>query len=149
VLHISGRPAQSMALSPLLTAVLVLSLLFGQNGIVQVGAVAQIAQFIFGDSLVDQGNNNYLSSIAKSNFKPNGIDLPEFNYQPTGRFCNGKLVSDFISDYMGIPSVLAYLDPANTGSNLLRGANYASAGSGILDDTGAIFVSSTLSIDLF
>jgi len=49
--------------------------------------------FVFGDSLVDIGNNNYLSTLAKSNFYPYGID---YNGRPTGRFSNGKSLVDFI-----------------------------------------------------
>lgn len=116
---------------------MVLGVLLGRSEVLQVGAIVPVAQFVFGDSLVDQGNNNNLNSLAKANFKPHGIDLAEFDYQSTGRFCNGRLVSDFISEYMGTPSVLAY--PDASGEDLLRGVNFASAGSGILDDSGAIF----------
>lgn len=49
--------------------------------------------FIFGDSLVDVGNNNYLeTALAKANIAPNGIDFPTHN--ATGRFCNGKTCPD-------------------------------------------------------
>lgn len=51
------------------------------------------AMFIFGDSVVDAGNNNHLYTIVKANFPPYGRDF--INHQPTGRFCNGKLASDF------------------------------------------------------
>ena len=34
----------------------------------------------------------------------------------------------------------AYLDPTTKGQELLRGVNYASGGSGILNATGEIFV---------
>lgn len=55
----------------------------------------QPAQFIFGDSLVDSGNNNYLlASLAKANFMPNGIDRPD--HEPTGRFCNNASIPDLI-----------------------------------------------------
>lgn len=47
--------------------------------------------FIFGDSLVDNGNNNNLLTLAKSNFSPYGID---FHSGPTGRFTNGRTVVD-------------------------------------------------------
>ena len=50
--------------------------------------------FIFGDSLVDSGNNNGLSTSAKVNYPPYGIDFPA---GPTGRFTNGKTVADIIS----------------------------------------------------
>lgn len=49
------------------------------------------AFFIFGDSLVDSGNNNYIPTLAKANYLPYGID---FGF-PTGRFCNGRTVVDY------------------------------------------------------
>ncbi|KAG6544185.1 hypothetical protein Mapa_014385 [Marchantia paleacea] len=55
------------------------------------------AMFVFGDSLVDYGNNNYLHSLAKANYKPYGVDFP--GHIPTGRYCNGRLVPDFISKH--------------------------------------------------
>lgn len=48
---------------------------------------------IFGDSVVDVGNNNNLSTIIKANFPPYGRDF--VTHKPTGRFCNGKLATDF------------------------------------------------------
>ena len=51
------------------------------------------ALFIFGDSVVDAGNNNNLYTIVKANFPPYGRDFK--NHSPTGRFCNGKLASDY------------------------------------------------------
>ncbi|KAJ7110301.1 hypothetical protein O6H91_10G029800 [Diphasiastrum complanatum] len=99
---------------------------------------AAVAMIVFGDSLVDTGNNNYINSIAKANFLPNGVDFPTRN--PTGRFCNGLIISDFLSEYMGTEPILPVLDPNAKGKNLLRGVNFASAGAGILDDTGAIFL---------
>jgi hypothetical protein len=42
---------------------------------------------------------------------------------------------------MGMEYPLPVLDPAATGPNILQGVNYASAGAGILNDTGSIFVS--------
>lgn len=51
------------------------------------------ALFIFGDSVVDAGNNNNLKTIIKSNFPPYGRDFQ--NHMPTGRFCNGKLSTDY------------------------------------------------------
>ena len=55
------------------------------------------ANFILGDSLVDTGNNNFLTlSLAKANLRPNGIDLGDG--QPTGRFCNGRTAADIIGN---------------------------------------------------
>lgn len=53
------------------------------------------AVFVFGDSLVDVGNNNHLKiSIAKANFPHNGVDFP--GKKATGRFSNGKNAADFL-----------------------------------------------------
>jgi hypothetical protein len=52
------------------------------------------AVFIFGDSLVDVGNNNYLRTLARANSPPYGRDFKD--HVATGRFCNGKVFSDFI-----------------------------------------------------
>ena len=52
--------------------------------------------FIFGDSLLDVGNNNGLQTGAKVNFLPYGIDFP---HGPTGRFTNGLNVADYIGPF--------------------------------------------------
>lgn len=46
-----------------------------------------------------------------------------------------------IGEKLGAESTLAYLDPELRGQKLLVGANFASAGIGILNDTGFQFVS--------
>ncbi|GAY50712.1 hypothetical protein CUMW_128840 [Citrus unshiu] len=98
------------------------------------------AFFVFGDSLVDVGNNNYLATIARADAPPYGIDYP--THRPTGRFSNGLNIPDIISEQIGQPeSPLPYLSPELTGERLLNGANFASAGIGILNDTGIQFVS--------
>lgn len=50
------------------------------------------ANFVFGDSLVDVGNNNYIASLSKANYVPNGIDFGN----PTGRYTNGRTIVDII-----------------------------------------------------
>ena len=50
------------------------------------------AIYIFGDSTADPGNNDGLATIFKADFPPYGRDLG--NHKPTGRFTNGKLVTD-------------------------------------------------------
>ena len=62
--------------------------------------VAPPANFVFGDSLVDVGNNNYIVSLSKANFVPNGIDFGK----PTGRYTNGRTIVDIL----GAVSVLNY-----------------------------------------
>ncbi|KAL5714676.1 hypothetical protein ACHQM5_016605 [Ranunculus cassubicifolius] len=91
------------------------------------------ALFVMGDSLVDNGNNNYLNSLAKANYMPYGID---FTGWPTGRFTNGRTVADFLGEKMGLPYLPPYAAPSTAGSRILNGVNYASAAAGILDETG-------------
>lgn len=55
-------------------------------------SVLQPANFVFGDSLVDVGNNNYIASLSKANYVPFGIDFG----RPTGRFTNGRTIVDII-----------------------------------------------------
>ena len=51
------------------------------------------ALYVFGDSLLDSGNNNMLPTFAKANFFPYGAN---FVNGSTGRFTNGRTVADFI-----------------------------------------------------
>ncbi|GER42526.1 GDSL esterase/lipase [Striga asiatica] len=97
------------------------------------------AFFVFGDSLVDNGNNNYLATTARADSPPYGIDYP--THRPTGRFSNGLNIPDIISEKMGWEPTLPYLSPELKGEKLLVGANFASAGVGVLNDTGIQFVS--------
>ncbi|KAH7840086.1 hypothetical protein Vadar_012420 [Vaccinium darrowii] len=110
--------------------------------ILAVGLVPQAeaarAFFVFGDSLVDNGNNNYLATTARADSPPYGIDYP--THRPTGRFSNGYNIADLISQNIGSEPTLPYLSPELTGQKLLVGANFASAGIGILNDTGVQFV---------
>ncbi|CAL9165601.1 unnamed protein product, partial [Musa hybrid cultivar] len=95
------------------------------------------AFFVFGDSLVDSGNNNYLATTARADTIPYGIDSP--SHRPTGRFSNGRNIADVMSEQLGGEPTLPYLSPELRGEKLLVGANFASAGVGILDDTGIQF----------
>lgn len=53
------------------------------------------AVLVFGDSIMDTGNNNNnLITSARSNFPPYGQDFK--GGIPTGRFCNGKVPSDIL-----------------------------------------------------
>lgn len=53
------------------------------------------AFFVFGDSLVDSGNNDFLATTARADAPPYGIDFP--THRPTGRFSNGLNIPDIIS----------------------------------------------------
>ncbi|XP_047323025.1 GDSL esterase/lipase At1g71691 [Impatiens glandulifera] len=93
------------------------------------------AMFIFGDSLIDNGNNNNLPSLAKANYYPYGID---FQAGPTGRFSNGYTMVDQIAELLGLPLIPSYTE--SSPEQMLHGVNYASAAAGILDITGRNFV---------
>lgn len=53
--------------------------------------------FIFGDSLVDNGNNNGIVTLARANYRPYGIDFPQ---GVTGRFTNGRTYVDVLGNSM-------------------------------------------------
>lgn len=85
-----------MASSTLQTSWLVaLALVVAMGITLAPGVEAARAFFIFGDSLVDNGNNNYLATTARADSPPYGIDYP--THRPTGRFSNGLNIPDFIS----------------------------------------------------
>ncbi|CAN1281605.1 GDSL esterase/lipase At4g16230 [Linum perenne] len=97
-------------------AVLFLSILIASGIRLALGCDCRpsLVNFVFGDSLVDSGNNNYIISLSKANYLPNGIDFGK----PTGRYTNGRTIVDVIGMY---------------------GVNYASGAGGILNETGKIF----------
>ncbi|KAG6421584.1 hypothetical protein SASPL_118141 [Salvia splendens] len=102
---------------------------------------ASPAIFILGDSTADVGTNQYLPhAIFRADFPPYGIDFPKS--RPTGRFSNGFNSADFIARFFGLkrspPSYmfLLTLNPHRFRKHLLKGANFASAGAGVLDITG-------------
>ncbi|CAN1339809.1 GDSL esterase/lipase At5g55050 [Linum perenne] len=93
------------------------------------------AVYVFGDSLVDVGNNNYLRvSLAKADFPHNGIDFP--NKKPTGRFCNGKNAADWLAEKLGLPTSPPYLSvKTKNQSSFVAGISFASGGAGIFNGT--------------
>lgn len=79
-----------MALSWLCFVVLLMGTAFPRAAF-----AAPLVTYIFGDSLTEVGNNNYLQySLAKSNFPWYGIDYS--GGQATGRFTNGRTIGDII-----------------------------------------------------
>ncbi|XP_078178365.1 GDSL esterase/lipase At5g55050-like [Carex rostrata] len=124
-----------------------------------VGATVQPSQwkvpaiYVFGDSTVDVGNNNYLTTTtAKANYPHYGIDFPHST--PTGRFSNGYNAIDFIASHMGFrrsPPPYLFLNDTNNHQIVkgLRGVNFASAGSGILDSTGTNIITTTKQVLYF
>lgn len=64
--------------------------------LVGIAVDASRAFYVFGDSLVDNGNNNFLVTPARADSPPYGIDYP--THMPTGRFSNGLNIPDIISE---------------------------------------------------
>ncbi|WOG99750.1 hypothetical protein DCAR_0519105 [Daucus carota subsp. sativus] len=100
------------------------------------------AMYVFGDSLVDVGNNNHLElSLAKANFPHNGVDYP--TGKATGRFCNGKNAADFIAEKLGLPTATPYLSIRKSKSDktnaLISGVSFASGGAGVFNGTDELF----------
>lgn len=60
------------------------------------------ASFIFGDSLVDAGNNNYFQTLSRANVVPNGIDFQASGGSPTGRYTNGRTIGDIIGKLISL-----------------------------------------------
>ncbi|XP_004303744.1 PREDICTED: GDSL esterase/lipase 5 [Fragaria vesca subsp. vesca] len=91
-----------------------------------------VAFFIFGDSYLDAGNNNYIntSTLDQANFRPYGETYFKF---PTGRFSDGRLMSDFIAEYAHRPLIPPFLQPGF--HQYPGGANFASSGAGALVET--------------
>ncbi|GAV83423.1 Lipase_GDSL domain-containing protein [Cephalotus follicularis] len=97
------------------------------------------AIFTFGDSIFDAGNNHFNNNCtAQADFPPYGSS---FFHRPTGRFTNGRIVADFISQFIGIdlqkPYLQARLEILNGSQRDYpsNGINFASAGSGVIPET--------------
>lgn len=81
------------------------------------------AIFNFGDSNSDTGGRS--AAIAEVP-PPNG---ETFFGEGSGRFCDGRLIIDFIAEKVGLPYLSAYLD--SLGTSFKHGANFATGGSSI------------------
>ncbi|KAK2656898.1 hypothetical protein Ddye_009950 [Dipteronia dyeriana] len=118
--------------------------LFTGSVAIEASKLFEAPVFIFGDSTVDVGTNNFLPvrQEIKANFPYNGIDYPYS--EPTGRFSNGYNIADQIVRLLGYkrspPAFLYLLNHASSfKKKILQGVNFASGGSGILDGTGGGF----------
>uniref|UniRef100_A0A2N9FIC9 SGNH hydrolase-type esterase domain-containing protein n=1 Tax=Fagus sylvatica TaxID=28930 RepID=A0A2N9FIC9_FAGSY len=87
------------------------------------------AFLVFGDSTVDSGNNNYMGTFLKANHTPYGNEFP--GHIATGRFCNGRLVTDYVASMVGLKeSIPAFMHPNLSDYDIQTGVSFASAGSG-------------------
>ncbi|XP_078153442.1 GDSL esterase/lipase At1g28600-like [Carex rostrata] len=89
--------------------------------------------FCFGDSISDTGN--YLKSIGSGYHPIRNLPYGETYFgRPTGRFCDGRLILDFIAEEYGLPFVPPYLSRMST-NELLHGANFAVGGAMALNNS--------------
>ncbi|KAL2336364.1 hypothetical protein Fmac_010810 [Flemingia macrophylla] len=101
--------------------------------------------FVFGDSLFDPGNNQYLNSSSSEASTRWPYGETYFNH-PTGRFSDGRLVPDFIAQFANLTILPSYLK--HGAHQFTDGANFASAGGGVLahnDSKGVINLPTQLS----
>lgn len=77
------------------------------NGTVAGGGARPLvpAILVFGDSIVDTGNNNAVLTLTRADFSPYGKDLN--GGVPTGRFSNGRIPPDFLGSCLS--SIIARL----------------------------------------
>ncbi|KAJ0466634.1 putative triacylglycerol lipase [Helianthus annuus] len=109
--------------------------------------VSVSAILVFGDSTVDQGNNNYYNTWGKANFLPYGEDF--MGGIPTGRFTNGKTMPDLLAEAFGVKDYLpASLDPLLKDKDLQTGVSFASGGSGFDPQTTKITSGLSMSVQL-
>ncbi|KAG6525336.1 hypothetical protein ZIOFF_015292 [Zingiber officinale] len=81
------------------------------------------AIFNFGDSNSDTGGLSAAFGAAPPSHGES------FFGKPAGRYCDGRLLIDFIASSLGLPFLSAYLN--SIGTNFSHGANFATAGSTI------------------
>ncbi|EEF32344.1 GDSL esterase/lipase At5g14450 [Ricinus communis] len=100
------------------------------------------AIFNFGDSNSDTGGKS--AAFHRLPY-PNGYSLFK---KPSGRYCDGRDIIDFIAERLGLPYLNAYLD--SIGTNFRHGANFATGGSTIQPVDSRIFEGgfSPISLDI-
>ncbi|CAN8243649.1 unnamed protein product [Cochlearia groenlandica] len=94
------------------------------------GSNAKIpALIVFGDSIVDTGNNNNLPTLVKCNFPPYGKNFS--GGLATGRFSDGRVPSDLLAEKLGLAKSLPpYMNKNLKPKDLLKGVTFASGGTG-------------------
>ncbi|KAF3436341.1 hypothetical protein FNV43_RR23433 [Rhamnella rubrinervis] len=90
-----------------------------------------LAVFNFGDSNSDTGG--LVAGVAFPVGPPNG---QTYFLKPSGRFCDGRLVIDFLMDASDLPFLNPYLDSVGA-PNFQKGCNFATGGATILPANAA------------
>ncbi|KAF8728773.1 hypothetical protein HU200_018051 [Digitaria exilis] len=88
--------------------------------------------FSLGDSISDPGNFITFLPQAPAAALPYG---ETFFHRPTGRFCDGRLIVDFIAEALGLPFAPPFLVGGGnrTAEEFRQGANFAVGGATALD----------------
>ncbi|VVA92659.1 unnamed protein product [Arabis nemorensis] len=105
----------------------------------------------FGDSIADTGN---LVALSDPNNLPHVVFPPygeTFFQHPTSRFSNGRLVIDFIAEFLGLPLVPPFY--GSQSANFVKGVNFAVGGAtaleqSFLEDRGIYFPYTSVSLDV-
>lgn len=89
--------------------------------------------FVFGDSYVDTGNTR---KDAPGSWKePYGITFPG---EPTGRFSDGRVLTDYVAKYLGQKSPLPYKFRNEAPHHYLKhGMNFAYGGTGVFNTSSS------------
>nr|XP_027121736.1 GDSL esterase/lipase 1-like isoform X1 [Coffea arabica] len=105
---------------------------YQSNGFRYLSPKPRVPLFVFGDSIYDPGNNNYINTTPDflANFLPYGETFFEF---ATGRFSDGRLIPDFIAKYAKLPLIPPYFQSSYR--QFVYGVNFASGGGGALVET--------------
>ncbi|XP_031108503.1 GDSL esterase/lipase At5g03610-like [Ipomoea triloba] len=95
----------------------------------EVGYGADTKLFVFGDSYADTGNTPQNDGFECWE-EPYGITFPG---KPSGRFSDGRVLTDFVAEYLGIRSPVPYRE-WKLGLNLQKyGMNFAYGGTGVFN----------------
>ncbi|XP_022972691.1 GDSL esterase/lipase At5g03610-like [Cucurbita maxima] len=100
--------------------------------------------FVFGDSYVDTGNIKATNSSSRN--LPYGITFPGV---PSGRFSDGRVMTDFFANYLELKSPETFIGWRKGGRKGPKyGMNFAFGGTGVFD-TSFPFPNMTTQIDFF
>ncbi|XP_077235826.1 GDSL esterase/lipase At5g03610-like [Tasmannia lanceolata] len=99
--------------------------------------------FVFGDSYADTGNT--ARSVSHAWKEPYGITFPG---KPSGRWSDGRVLTDYLSSFLGIRTPIAYKWRKMGLKPLRHGMNFAFGGSGVFNTLSPV-PNLTAQIDLF
>ncbi|XP_022760108.1 GDSL esterase/lipase At2g04020-like [Durio zibethinus] len=141
--HLTGTFTNGRTLPDFIDVVTVPPFIISKKSILKYLSLENInfdvpALYVFGDSYVDAGNNNYVHvPQIERNYTPYGID---FGGKPTGRYTNGRTVADFIAQIVGLPFPPPVLSLSKGDKRIPQtGINYACGFTGILEKFGKLF----------